>query len=450
MFTTAHSVFAKTPLHWRTCALLCSEAVCSPATSGSRRPASMGSRARFWAAASPPSVAGGVQPLCGGGAPVRHISTALAQQLTSLEARNEEIQAKLMAPDVDPRTLGVLGREAASLGQVLAASARWRAAASEAEDLQSVLREAEGSGGGGDTAELVKMAKSELETALPAVAAAENALIRLLLPVDEANQRDAILEFRAGVGGEEAALFAGEMYAMYEQYAKAAGWGWQPMFSQKDEGSDGEGLREGVVSVTGPGVYGRLRHESGVHRVQRVPTTQSTGKLQTSTMTVAVLPEAEEVDVTIVPADLRIETYRSGGAGGQSVNKTDSAVRITHIPSGVVVAIQDERSQLQNRVKAMRVLRARLFEEQREKLASARSKDRKSQIGSSARSDRVRTYNYAQNRVTDHRVGISKFDVERFMRGEDLDEVFNAMDEALQDEALAALEAGIAVVGKAV
>ena len=208
------------------------------------------------------------------------------------------------------------------------------------------------------------------------------------------------------------------------------------MFIQS-EGS--EGVREGVVAVGGEGVYGRLKHESGVHRVQRVPSTQSTGKLQTSTMTVTVLPEAEEADVEIKPGDIRVDTYRAQGAGGQHVNTTDSAVRITHIPSGLVVSIQDERSQIQNRIKAMRVLRSRLSEAERERLASARSRDRKAQIGTSSRSDRKRTYNFTQSRITDHRVNLSIHDTASFMVGEGLDTFLDALDAQEQEESLAFL-----------
>jgi peptide chain release factor 1 len=206
--------------------------------------------------------------------------------------------------------------------------------------------------------------------------------------------------------------------------------------------AEGDSVREAVVGIAGEGVFGRLKYESGVHRVQRVPSTQSTGKLQTSTMTVAVLPEAEEADVEVRAQDLRIDTYRAQGAGGQHVNTTDSAVRITHLPTGLVVSIQDERSQQQNRVKAMRVLRSRLYEAERQRIAEERSKDRKSQIGTSARSDRIRTYNFTQNRVTDHRVGQSKHDMAGFMRGELLDDFLEALLALEQEEELARVVSG--------
>jgi peptide chain release factor 1 len=349
----------------------------------------------------------------------------------------------------DPRELAKLSRELAALEQAMAAVRGYRDVESEVASLEALLHE-NGEGGAAaasspsqtspsERAELAKMAHEELALLRPALEERADRLIRVLLPTDEADDRSAILEVRMGVGGEEAALFAGELLKMYEAFAVLRGWDWKPLSVQLE--SDYGGVREAAVSVGGEGVFGALRHESGVHRVQRVPITQSTGKLQTSTATVAVLPEAEEVDVELRPADLRVDTYRAGGAGGQHVNTTDSAVRITHLPTGLVVAIQDERSQVQNRVKAMRVLRARIFELEREKIASARSSARKAQIGSSSRSERVRTYNFMQNRITDHRVGESKYDMAAFMRGEDLAEFGALLAAKAQEEALAELEA---------
>lgn len=383
-------------------------------------------------------------------APIRGISSALLSQLDVLEKHHSALQNKLMN-GADPKELAKLGRELASLERVMSAATKWKKLANEVVDLTALLKDGEANAGDPSTCasgatEIVQMARAELQELQPQLDDAEDRLIRMLLPRDEADSRDAILELRAGVGGEEACLFASEMMRLYEQYAVAKGWEWAPMTIQKEENYGG--IREAVIAISGAGAFGRIRHESGVHRVQRIPITQSTGKLQTSTMTVAVLPEAEEVDFALNPSELKIETYRAGGAGGQHVNKTESAVRIIHVPTGVVVAIQDERSQQMNRVKAMRVLRARLYEAERERIASARSKERKSQIGTSARSDRVRTYNFAQNRVTDHRCNISKFDVDRFMRGEDMDEVFDTLDAQLQEEQLAALEEAAASTGE--
>jgi len=370
----------------------------------------------------------------------------LLQRLAALETRHVEVNSELSKPSLDASSRVKYSRELNSLERFASAVSDFRVALREANDLESVVKEGQASGASKQDEELVEMAKLELETTiLPKLVAQETKLLRLLLPRDDADERDAILEFRAGVGGEEAGLFAGEMMKMYELYATARGWKWSPMFIQSD---GGEGVREGVVAVAGEGVYGRLKHESGVHRVQRVPSTQSTGKLQTSTMTVTVLPEAEEADVDIKPGDLRVDTYRAQGAGGQHVNTTDSAVRITHIPSGLVVSIQDERSQIQNRIKAMRVLRSRLYEAERERLASERSRDRKAQIGTSSRSDRKRTYNFTQNRITDHRVGLSIHDVAGFMAGEGLDVFLDALDALDQEEGLNALGQGSSFPGQ--
>lgn len=387
----------------------------------------------------------------GGSTPPKGLLTdpKVLTRLAGMESRHTEVNAELSKATLDVALRTKYTRELNTLEKVVSAIADFRGALEEVRDLESVVGEGEGSGSK-EGGELAEVARAELEgSASPALEAAEARLLHLLLPRDEADERDAILELRAGVGGEEAGLFAGEMMRMYQAYAVARGWRWSPMFVQ-EEGS--EGVREAVVAVGGGGVYGRLKYESGVHRVQRVPSTQSTGKLQTSTMTVAVLPEAEEVDFDIKPGDLRIDTYRAQGAGGQHVNTTDSAVRITHLPTGTVVAIQDERSQVQNRVKAMRVLRARLYEAERERIALERSKDRKAQIGTSSRSDRKRTYNYTQNRITDHRVALSKHDVPTFMAGEGLDDFIQALAFQEQEELLGVLmeEWGAAGAGAAI
>ena len=361
----------------------------------------------------------------------------LLKRLEEMERRHVEVNSELSKPALEASLRTKYSRELNVLERIHSAVSDFRVALGEVKDLESVVASGTGPGVCQQDAELAELAKLELEsTALPVLMSQESRLLRLLLPRDEANERDAIIEIRAGVGGEEAGLFAGEMLRMYELYAAKRGWRWSPMFIQS-EGS--EGVREGVVAVGGEGVYGRLKHESGVHRVQRVPSTQSTGKLQTSTMTVTVLPEAEEADVEIKPGDIRVDTYRAQGAGGQHVNTTDSAVRITHIPSGLVVSIQDERSQIQNRIKAMRVLRSRLYEAERERLASARSRDRKAQIGTSSRSDRKRTYNFTQSRITDHRVNLSIHDTASFMVGEGLDTFLDALDAQEQEESLAFL-----------
>ncbi|GAC1341575.1 MAG: peptide chain release factor 1 [Acetobacteraceae bacterium] len=261
--------------------------------------------------------------------------------------------------------------------------------------------------------------------------------IRLaLLPRDEADARSAILEVRPAAGGDEAGLFAAELFQMYQKYAAARGWRVEVMdYSDNELG----GIKEAVAEITGRNVFARLKYESGVHRVQRVPATESQGRIHTSTVTVAVLPEAEEVDVDISEGDLRIDVYRASGAGGQHVNKTESAVRITHIPTGVVVAMQEERSQHKNRAKAMKILRSKLFEAQRSSLAATRAADRKGQVGTGDRSERIRTYNFPQGRVSDHRIGLTLHNIERIMLG-DLDEIVDRLTAEDQAARLAAQE----------
>ncbi len=251
----------------------------------------------------------------------------------------------------------------------------------------------------------------------------------MLLPKDVADERSAILEIRPAAGGDEAALFAAELFRAYQRYAESRRWRFEVM--DYDE-SDLGGVKGAVAEIQGKGVFARLKFESGVHRVQRVPATETQGRIHTSTVTVAVLPEAEEVDVQVNEGDLRIDTYRASGAGGQHVNKTDSAVRITHIPTGIVVAMQEEKSQHKNRAKAMKVLRARLYEAERSRAAATRAADRKGQVGTGDRSERIRTYNFPQGRVTDHRIGLTLHKIDRVMLGE-FDEIVDAL--TAEDEA---------------
>ena len=257
----------------------------------------------------------------------------------------------------------------------------------------------------------------------------------MLLPRDEADDRDVVLEVRAGTGGDEAAIFAGELLRMYLRHVESKGW--KHEFVSSSEGTVG-GYKEAVVRLSGEGVYGWLKFESGVHRVQRVPETESNGRIHTSAATVAVLAEPEEVDVQIDDKDLRVDVFRASGPGGQSVNTTDSAVRITHLPTGIVVSQQDEKSQHKNRAKAMQVLRARLFEAERERLESERSADRRSQVGSGDRSERIRTYNYPQGRVTDHRINLTLHKLEKIVAGDSLDDVIDALLAEDQSRQLAA------------
>ncbi|WP_158803799.1 MULTISPECIES: peptide chain release factor 1 [unclassified Acidisoma] len=282
--------------------------------------------------------------------------------------------------------------------------------------------------------EMREMAEAESETLRTQIPRLESEIRLALLPKDEADARSAILEIRPAAGGDEAALFASQLFGMYQRYAELQGWRFEIL-----EYADTElgGLKEGIANITGRNVFARLKFESGVHRVQRVPATENQGRIHTSTVTVAVLPEAEEVDVEINESDLRIDVYRASGAGGQHVNKTESAVRITHVPSGVVVAMQEERSQHKNRAKAMKILRARLYEQQRTSLHASRAADRRSQVGTGDRSERIRTFNFPQGRVTDHRINLTLYKIDRVLLGE-MDEIISALTEEDQAARLAA------------
>jgi peptide chain release factor 1 len=281
-----------------------------------------------------------------------------------------------------------------------------------------------------------EMAEEEFQSLKDQLPEVERAVRLTLIPKDEADSKNAILEVRAGTGGDEAALFAADLYGMYRKFAEQQGWRFEPMsISENDVG----GYKEATAMITGTDVFAKLKFESGAHRVQRVPTTEGSGRVHTSAATVAVLPEAEEVDIQINTEDLRVDVYRASGAGGQHVNTTESAVRITHIPSGVVVAIQDEKSQHKNRAKAMTILRSRLYEHQRQTLHDERASDRKSQVGSGDRSERIRTYNFPQGRVTDHRINLTLYKLDKILAGEALGEVVEALTAEDQAERLALL-----------
>ena len=339
-----------------------------------------------------------------------------AEKLDLILRRHNEIAARLNQGG-DGATVVALSRELSGLDDVVTAINAFRAAQKEATDLGALLADPS------LDADMRDLAEDELRSAQGRVTEMEGALRVALLPRDADDEKNAILEIRAGTGGDEAALFAGDLLRMYLRYAEARGWTAEVM--GESEGTAG-GYKEVVVMLSGRGVFARTKFESGVHRVQRVPATETQGRIHTSAATVAVLPEAEEVDVAIADSDLRIDTMRAGGAGGQHVNKTESAIRITHIPSGIVVMMQEERSQHRNRQKAFAVLRARLFDLEKQRVDSTRSADRKALVGSGDRSERIRTYNFPQGRLTDHRINLTLYKLDRVMEG-DLDEIVEAL-----------------------
>ena len=350
-------------------------------------------------------------------------------RIAAIEARRDELQALMATGDLPSDRFVAVSKEYAEIEPVARAAGEVRRLRAEAISLQEMTREAD--------AELRQMASEELHENERALTVAERHLALSLLPRDAADERAAMLEIRAGTGGDEAALFAGDLYRMYERYAGNRGWRVEMISASASEAG---GFKEVVASVTGAGVFARMKFESGVHRVQRVPATESGGRIHTSAATVAVLPEAEEVDVQIDEArDLRIDVYRSSGPGGQSVNTTDSAVRITHLPTGLVVIQQDEKSQHKNKAKALKVLRTRLYEAERERLAAERSGTRKSMVGSGDRSERIRTYNFPQGRVTDHRINLTLHRLPEILEGQ-MEELVEALISEDEAERLAQLE----------
>ncbi len=355
---------------------------------------------------------------------------SLDESLNRVVLRHEELGVRLSSVDAGGDEFVKMSREYSDLTPIVEAINALRQGEKELAELtQMIAAESDA-----EMRALAEAERDELEARLPAL---EHEVKLLLLPRDEADARNAILEVRAGTGGDEAALFAGDLMRMYQRYAENHGWRFE-LLQESDTGIGG--IKEAQAIVTGRDVFARLKYESGVHRVQRVPVTESGGRIHTSAATVAVLPEAEEVDIKIDPKDLRIDTYRASGAGGQHVNKTDSAVRITHLPTGVVVAQQDEKSQHKNRAKAMKILMARLYDEERRSRDDARAADRKNQVGSGDRSERIRTYNFPQGRVTDHRINLTLYKLDAVINGEALDEIIDPLISEDQAARLAELE----------
>ena len=361
------------------------------------------------------------------------MNPALLEKLRSLKTRFENLEASLADPDVlsDAVRRRDVGREHARLQPMASLLERYEAALATEASAQEILS--------GDDEELRELAREEAEDARREQQALDARLRRFLLKPDPRDARDVYLEIRAGTGGDEAAIFAGDLFRMYTRYAEARRWTREII--QMSEGEHG-GFKEIVCRLSGKRVFSYLRFESGAHRVQRVPETESQGRIHTSACTVAVLPEAEETgEIEIDPGDLRVDTYRASGAGGQHVNKTDSAVRMTHLPTGIVVECQDERSQHKNRARALSLLRARLLDAEQSRLERERAEERRSQVGSGDRSERIRTYNFPQGRVTDHRINLSLYKLPQIMEG-DLDGIIEPLRQHMEAEQLATLDTG--------
>ena len=353
---------------------------------------------------------------------------SLDEKLTQVLDRVDELSSRLSTEtDLTPAQVAKLSKEYSDLAPIAESIRALRQMQADQAEAEAIANDASSDR---DMRELAEEELADLREKLPEL---EHAVQLALLPQDEADARNAILEVRAGTGGDEAALFAADLFGMYRKYAELQGWKFQPLeISENDIG----GYKEATAQITGNNVFARLKYESGAHRVQRVPVTETSGRIHTSAATVAVLPEAEEVDVHIEDKDLRIDVFRASGAGGQHVNTTESAVRLTHIPTGIVISMQDEKSQHKNRDKAMTILRSRLYEHQRQALHDERASARKSQVGSGDRSERIRTYNFPQGRVTDHRIGLTLHKLDKVLAGEALDEIIAALISEDQAERL--------------
>jgi peptide chain release factor 1 len=355
---------------------------------------------------------------------------SLISKLKKMIERKENLENSLSQGTLSSEDFVKTSKELAEISSVTEVAEELISLQKEKEDLDEIIKD-------GSDLEMKKMAQEEFLIIKEKIPDLEKEIKILLLPKDEADEKNAILEIRAGTGGGEAALFGAALLRMYQKYAEVQGWTVEILgMSETDLG----GIKECTVTITGKNVFSRLKFESGVHRVQRVPETETQGRVHTSAATVAVLPEAEEIDIHIEEKDLRVDVFRSSGPGGQSVNTTDSAVRITHLPTGLVVQQQDEKSQHKNKAKALKVLRSRLYDLEREKTMSERSENRKSQIGSGDRSERIRTYNFPQGRVTDHRINLTLYKLDQVINGEALDEVIQALIAEDQVERLSSLE----------
>lgn len=351
---------------------------------------------------------------------------SLQEKLASIGARHEELSALMSAGGLNGEEFTKYSVEYAELTPIVEAIDALNQAESEIEDLKEMLNDPE----------MKDMAGEETRALQKTIPILKRQIQLALIPKDDADAKNAILEIRAGTGGDEAALFTADLFAMYKAYASKMGWKMEVMQASE---SDIGGYKEIISSITGKNVFARLKYESGVHRVQRIPKTESGGRIHTSASTVAVLPEAEDVDIDINPADLKIDTYKAQGAGGQHVNTTDSAVRIIHIPTGVMVEMQEERSQHKNRAKAMKIIQTRLYDVERQRLDDERSEERKAQVGSGDRSERIRTYNYPQGRVSDHRINLTLHKLAEVLSGEAFDEMIDALITEDQAAALATL-----------
>jgi peptide chain release factor 1 len=354
------------------------------------------------------------------------------EKLNIVAMRHDELTDTLAnGQNLDSETFVKMSKELADITPVVEAIEAFKTAREELVEAEAIMNDND------SDAEMREMAKEEFYSIKEQLPELEQSIKILLLPKDNDDERNAMLEVRAGTGGDEAALFAADLFRMYERFATIKGWKFE-VVSSNENGIGG--YKEAVANISGKGVFAKLKFEAGAHRVQRVPTTESSGRIHTSAATVAVMPEAKEVDIDINTSDLRIDTYRASGAGGQHVNKTDSAVRITHIPTGVVVQCQDQSSQHKNKAAAMSMLRTRLYDNERQRLAAERAADRKGQVGSGDRSDRIRTYNFPQGRVTDHRINLTLYKLDQVLDGSALEEIVDALITEEQAALLAEME----------